>query len=88
MASSVKVTEEDRYTVAGLLRYLARHQPDDEMLVQGSVRRTWSEELDAACRVAQAAKRDGLGTGDRIRFSTATASLTSTSSSAVRSSVR
>ena len=68
MARSVIVTERDRYTVAGLLRHLARHQPDDEMLVQGSARRSWSEEFDAACRVAQAAKREGLGVGDRIAF--------------------
>src|ERR1700735_2987262 len=38
------------------------------MLVQGAERRTWSEEFDVACRVAQAAKRDGLGAGDRIAF--------------------
>ena len=31
-------------------------------------RRTWAEEFDAACRVAQAARRDGLGVGDRIAF--------------------
>ena len=68
MGSSVTVTEQDRYTVAGLLRHLARQQANDEMLVQGAERRTWSEEFDVACRVAQAAKRDGLGVGDRIAF--------------------
>ena len=68
MGSSVTVTEQDRYTVAGLLRHLARQQANDEMLVQGAERRTWSEEFDVACRVAQAAKRDGLGAGDRIAF--------------------
>jgi long-chain acyl-CoA synthetase len=68
VASSVIVTERDRYTVAGLLRHLARQEPDGEMLVQGTERRTWSEELDAACRVAQAAQRDGLGVGDRLAF--------------------
>ena len=68
MASSVTVTEQDRYTVAGLLRHLARQQANDEMLVQGAERRTWAEEFDVACRVAQAAKRDGLGVGDRIAF--------------------
>ena len=68
MGSSVSVTEQDRYTVAGLLRYLARRQAGHEMLVQGAERRTWSEEFDVACRVAQAAKRDGLGAGDRIAF--------------------
>ena len=68
MASSVNVTERDRYTVAGLLRHLAGQHPDNEMLVQGDERRTWSEEFDAACRVAQAATREGLGVGDRIAF--------------------
>ncbi len=68
MASSGSVTAEDRYTVAGLLRYLARRQANDEMLVQGVLRRTWAEEFDVACRVAQAARRDGLGAGDRIAF--------------------
>jgi len=64
--SSVTVTERDRYTVAGLIRHLARVQPDTEMLVLGTERRTWADEFDAACRVAQAATRDGLGIGDRI----------------------
>ena len=68
MASNVIVTEQDRYTVAGLIRHLARQQADDEMLVQGAERRTWAEEFDVACRVAQAAKREGLGVGDRIAF--------------------
>jgi long-chain acyl-CoA synthetase len=62
------VADQDRYTVAGLIRHLARHRPDDEMLVQGTERRTWAEELDQACRVAQAARRDGLGAGDRLAF--------------------
>jgi long-chain acyl-CoA synthetase len=68
VASSVTVTEQDRYTVAGLFRHLARQQANDEMLVQGAERRTWAEEFDVACRVAQAAKREGLGVGDRIAF--------------------
>lgn len=68
MASSVTVTEQDRYTVAGLLRQLARQRANDEMLVQGAERRTWAEEFDVACRVAQAVKREGLGVGDRIAF--------------------
>jgi long-chain acyl-CoA synthetase len=68
VASSVTVTEQDRYTVAGLLRHLARQQANDEMLVQGAARRTWEEEFDVACRVAQATKREGLGVGDRIAF--------------------
>ena len=68
MPGSVTVTEQDRYTVAGLIRHLSRLQPDHEMLVLGRERRTWSEEFDVACRVAQAAARDGLGVGDRIAF--------------------
>ena len=68
MPGSVTVTERDRYTVAGLIRYLAGRQPEDEMLVLGDQRRTWGEEFDLACRVAQAARRDGLGVGDRIAF--------------------
>ena len=67
-ARSVTVTEHDRYTVAGLLRHLARVQPDDEMLVEGAERRTWRDEYAMACTVAQAARRDGLGVGDRIAF--------------------
>jgi long-chain acyl-CoA synthetase len=66
--ASVTVTERDRFTVAGLIRHLARYQPDAEMLVLGTERRTWADEFDAACRVAQAARRDGLGVGDRIAF--------------------
>ena len=68
MASNVTITEEDRYTVAGLIRHLARQHADDEMLVEGGVRRTWAAEFDMACRVAQAARREGLGVGDRIAF--------------------
>jgi long-chain acyl-CoA synthetase len=66
--SSAVVTEQDRYTVAGLIRHLARLQPDHEMLVLGDERRTWYQEYEAACRVAQAAARDGLAVGDRIAF--------------------
>ncbi len=68
MTSRITVTEQDRYTVAGLLRHLARRQANDEMLVLGAERRTWAEEFDVACRVGQAVKRDGLGVGDRIAF--------------------
>jgi long-chain acyl-CoA synthetase len=68
VTSSVTVTGQDRFTVAGLLRHLARQKAHDEMLVQGAERRTWSEEFAVACRVAQAAQRDGLGVGDRIAF--------------------
>jgi long-chain acyl-CoA synthetase len=66
--SSAVVTEQDRYTVAGLIRHLARVQPDHEMLVLGDERRSWRDEYEAACRVAQAADRDGLAVGDRIAF--------------------
>jgi long-chain acyl-CoA synthetase len=65
---SVSATERGRYTVAGLLRHFARIQPDHEMLILGSERRTWREEYDVACTVAQAARRDGVGVGDRIAF--------------------
>jgi long-chain acyl-CoA synthetase len=68
MRGSVPATERARYTVAGLLRHFARVQPDHEMLILGSERRTWREEYDVACTVAQAARRDGLGVGDRIAF--------------------
>lgn len=68
MASNVIVTALDRYTVAGLIRHLSHQQPEDVMLVQGAERRTWAQEFDVACRVAQAAKREGLGAGDRIAF--------------------
>ena len=62
------VTAEDRYTVAGLLRHLAHQRADEEMLVEGTERRSWAQEFEVACRVAQAATRDGLGVGDRIAF--------------------
>jgi long-chain acyl-CoA synthetase len=62
------VAEEDRYTVAGLIRALAASQPDREMLVQGDRRRRWDEEYAVACRVAQAMRRDGIGAGDRVAF--------------------
>jgi long-chain acyl-CoA synthetase len=67
-SNSTDVTAGDRYTVAGLLRHLASRHTDDEMLVQGAERRSWAEEFAAACRVAQAARRDALGVGDRIAF--------------------
>jgi long-chain acyl-CoA synthetase len=67
-SASSDLAGEDRYTVAGLLRHWARVHPEDEMLVLGSERRTWAAEFAIACRVAQAARRDGLGTGDRMTF--------------------
>ena len=60
--------EEDRYTVAGLIRALSSSQPDLEMLVQGDQRRHWDEEYAVACQVAQAMRRDGVGAGDRVAF--------------------
>ena len=66
MPSSARAS--DRYTVAGLMRHLAREQPEHEMLVAGDERRTWGEEYAAACRVAQALARDGLAVGDRVAF--------------------
>jgi long-chain acyl-CoA synthetase len=68
VSSSVVVAEQERYTVAGMIRHLAQAQPDHEMLVLGEQRRTWGEQFDLACRVAQAAKREGLDVGDRIAF--------------------
>jgi long-chain acyl-CoA synthetase len=62
------VAEAERYTVAGMIRHLARAQPDHEMLVLGEQRRTWGEQFDLACRVAQAAASDGIDVGDRIAF--------------------
>ncbi len=68
MPAPVTATERERYTVAGILRHFARTQPEHEMLVEGTERRTWREEYTLACTVAQAARRDGLGVGDRIAF--------------------
>src|SRR5580692_8511550 len=45
------VVPPDGFTVAGLIRRLAR---------------SWSEEYRRACRVAQACRRDGLVAGDRV----------------------
>lgn len=68
MSTTTVVTERERYTVAGIIRDLARQQPDHEMFVLGNERRTWAEEFDVACRVAHAAARDGVNVGDRIAF--------------------
>lgn len=68
MPSSAVVTEQDRYTVSGLIRHFARVRPEDEMLVLGDERRSWRAEYEVACRVSQAARRDGVGVGDRIAF--------------------
>jgi long-chain acyl-CoA synthetase len=65
---SSEVNAGERYTVAGLIRRLARSQPEHEMFVAGDERRSWGEGFAAACRVAQACLRDGLGVGDRIAF--------------------
>ena len=68
MSTTVVVTERERYTVAGIIRHLAREQPDHEMSVLGEERRTWAEAFDVACRVAHAAAREGVTVGDRIAF--------------------
>jgi long-chain acyl-CoA synthetase len=68
VSSTVVVTERERYTVAGIIRHLARQQPDHEMFVQDGERRTWAEEFDVACHVANAAIREGVSAGDRIAF--------------------
>jgi long-chain acyl-CoA synthetase len=62
------VEENDAYTVAGLIRRLSASQPGLEMLAQGDQRRTWGEEFAAACHVAQAMRREGVGAGDRVAF--------------------
>jgi long-chain acyl-CoA synthetase len=59
---------ENRFTVPGLIRHLARVQPGQEMLAEGETRRTWSEQYQRAARVAQACRRDGIGVGDRVAF--------------------
>jgi long-chain acyl-CoA synthetase len=68
MATTNMEMSTDRFTVAGLLRHLARVQPDHEMLIADGVRRTWSEEFEACCRVAQACLREGIAVGDRLAF--------------------
>ncbi len=61
-----EATPEDGYTVAGLIRRLARSQPDHEMLLEGRVRRTWAAQYGRAGQVAQACRRDGVAAGDRL----------------------
>jgi acyl-CoA synthetase (AMP-forming)/AMP-acid ligase II len=68
VSTTVVVTERERYTVSGIIRHLALQQPDHEMLVLGDERRTWAEEFDVSCRVANAAVREAVGVGDRIAF--------------------
>ena len=68
VSTSVAVNKHERYTVAGIIRQQARQQPDHEMFVLGDERRTWGEELEIACRVAQSAASEGLEAGDRIAF--------------------
>jgi long-chain acyl-CoA synthetase len=58
----------DGFTVAGLIRRLARSRPEHEMLVAGAVRRTWSAQYRRAAQVAQACQRDGLRADDRVAF--------------------
>ena len=68
MSTTVVVTERERYTVAGIIRHLARQQADHEMFVLGDERRTWAHEFEIACRVANAAAREGVDVGERIAF--------------------
>jgi long-chain acyl-CoA synthetase len=68
VSTTAVVTERERYTVAGIIRHLARQQADHEMFVLGDERRTWAEEFEIACRVAHAAAREGVNVGDRIAF--------------------
>jgi len=59
---------DDRFSVAGVLRTHAAESPDAPMLVEGDVRRTWSEQYGRSCRVAQALLAEGIGPGDRVAF--------------------
>jgi long-chain acyl-CoA synthetase len=59
---------DERFTVAGLLRTHARERPDDEMLVEGALRRSWREQYEQSSRVARALEAEGVGAGDRVAF--------------------
>ncbi len=59
---------EERFTVAGLLRYQAARQPEAPMLSLGEDRVSWSELKGRACRLAQALAGEGVGPGDRVAF--------------------
>src|ERR1700722_15500643 len=60
------VVPPDGFTVAGLIRRLARSRSDHEMLVAGGGRGTSVGEERWPCRGAQACRRDGLVAGDRV----------------------
>ena len=68
MASSVIVTEQDRYTVAGLVRHLARQQA--ERRDAGPRRRAPDVGRGVRRRLPRRAGGEarGLGVGDRIAF--------------------
>jgi len=51
-----------------MLRTIAGEQPDSPMLVCGEERRTWSEQYQRSCRVAQALAAGRVGAGDRVAF--------------------
>jgi long-chain acyl-CoA synthetase len=68
MTATPAATAPDDFTVAGLIRRLAQSRADQEMLVAGEIRRTWSAQYRRACRIAQACQRDGLRPDDRVAF--------------------
>jgi long-chain acyl-CoA synthetase len=59
---------EQRYTVAGLIRYNADTTPDNTMLVDRGRSWTWAEHYARACRVANALLSDGMSPGGRVAF--------------------
>jgi long-chain acyl-CoA synthetase len=68
MAQSPTQTPTDRFTVAGLIRHLARSQPEHEMFLCDAERRTWAEQYARCSQVAQATLREGVQAGDRLAF--------------------
>jgi long-chain acyl-CoA synthetase len=68
VSSPPQDTAVDDFTVAGLIRRLGQSRHEADMLVAGEERRTWGEQYQRACQVAQACQRDGIGVGDRVAF--------------------
>jgi len=59
---------DEQYTVAGILRHHAAERPDATMLVDGTERRTWIDQLRRSAQVAAALASEGVGAGDRVAF--------------------
>jgi len=57
---------QERFTVAGMIRAHAGERPDEEMLVCGHERRSWSEQYVRSCMAAHALRDEGVGAGGRI----------------------